>query len=70
MARPRSVKAIDSKIDKTQNKLSKAKARYDALCKELSVLMKEREAIQGQEILAALKNSGKTYREVMTFLGR
>ena len=36
---------------------------------ELLQFQHERELAMGQEILSAMKKSGKSYREIMTFLG-
>lgn len=70
MNRTKTVTSIDNKITKVQNRIIKAKARYEALCRELSLLFEERDAAQGRELVKALKSSNKTYKEVMTFLGR
>ncbi|HIV14676.1 MAG TPA: hypothetical protein IAB18_02010 [Candidatus Avisuccinivibrio pullicola] len=70
MGRRKSVQAIEMKISKVQSRIHKTKDRYDKLCDELKGLIEERDEAQGSELLAALKSSGKTYREVMTFLGK
>lgn len=70
MPRRKSVASIDKKIDELKKKISAAQARYDRLCTELTELQVERDAAIGQEFVQALKRSGKSYREVMTFLGR
>ena len=49
--------------------IAAAKERYERLCRELLQLQQERELAMGQEILNAMKKSGKSYREIMTFLG-
>ena len=51
-----------------QEKIAKAKERYDKLCDELQTLQTEREQAMSQNILAAMKKSGRSYDELMTFL--
>lgn len=62
--------SIDNEITKVQSQITKTKARHDALCRKLSLLLQERDAVQGREMVKALKSSNKTYKEVMTFLGK
>ena len=70
MSRLKTMRSIDAKIEAKQEKIQKAKQRYDRLCGELSELQKERDLVMANEIMAALKTSGKGYHELMTFLGR
>lgn len=69
MPRRKSIASIDAKISDLQKKAAAAKERYERLCQELLQLQHERELAMGQEILSAMKKSGKSYREIMTFLG-
>ena len=39
-----------------------------ALCQELEKRQQERDVIMAQELVRAMRKSGKTYHEVMTFL--
>ena len=68
MPRRKSIASIDAKISDLQKKAAAAKERYERLCRELLQLQHERELAIGQEILSAMKKSGKSYREIMTFL--
>ena len=70
MSRRRSIKVLERDIAKLKAQIVRTKARYDRQCKELSDLQAERDQVMAAEILAALKSSGKSYREIMTFLGR
>lgn len=70
MSRRRSVKVIEREISLEKNRILRAKARYDAHCKRLSDLQAEREKVMAEDIITALKRSGKSYQELMTFLGR
>ena len=55
-------------ISACKNKIAKAKAYYNKLCSELQALQEERELVMSQKILAAMKQSGRSYDELMTFL--
>ena len=68
MPKRKCLKTVEAQIDAV--KIENAKARYDHLCAELVSLQKEREEVMGQEILKALKSSGKSYRELMIFLDK
>lgn len=70
MSRRKDVKVIDRKIALLQAKIAKTKARYDRQCNELSELQAERDRRLAEEIMIAFKRSGKSYRELMIFLGR
>ncbi len=70
MPRRKSVASVDKKIDELKKKISAVQARYDRLCAELTELQAERDAAMGLELVQALKSSGKSYREIMTFLGK
>lgn len=69
MPRYKTITSIEAEISETEQKIVKAKARYEQLCKKLADLQKERDLRQGAKIVAALKKSRKTFRELMTFLG-
>ena len=47
---------------------SSNKEHYDKLCDELQTLQTEREQAMSQNILAAMKKSGRSYDKLMTFL--
>lgn len=70
MPKRKSLKTVEAQIDAVKVKIENAKARYDRLCAELVSLQKEREEAMGKEVLKALKSSGKSYRELMIFLGK
>ena len=70
MGRRRTIRSLDQEIAVLQDKVVKTKARYDAQCKRLSDLEAQRDQIIAQDIWAAIKRSGRSYSEVMTFLGR
>lgn len=68
MPRQKSIESIDAQISACKNKIAKAKAYYNKLCSELQALQEERELVMSQKILAAMKQSGRSYDELMTFL--
>lgn len=68
MPKCKSLTSIESKIKTVEDKVARAKERYDRLCEELSKLQKEKDHIRAEELFEAFRNSGKSYRELMTFL--
>lgn len=68
MPRRKSIASIEAQISALKVSINAAKNRYSRLCKELEQLQSERDAAMSQEILQAMKKSGKSYREIMTFL--
>ena len=70
MSKRRSVKVLDRRITALKAKILRTKTRYEKQCQELSNLQAERDKVFADEILVAFKRSGKSYQELMTFLGR
>lgn len=70
MPRKSTLKSMNSKIEAAQKKFSRNQEQAEALKKELLRLHREREALMSREIFEAFKKSGKSYSELMTFLGR
>ena len=68
MPRRKSIVSIDAQICPCKKKIAKAKEHYDKLCDELQTLQTEREQAMSQNILVAMKKSGRSYEELMTFL--
>jgi len=68
MARTKTVASIDSEIARTQDALVKAKARYDAVAKNLEELREKKREHQGKAIMDAFIKSGKSYEEILNFL--
>ena len=67
MTRRKSLASINAKIDEIE-KISATKKRYEKLCQDHQQVQHEREQVMSREILKAMKKSGKSYREIMTFL--
>lgn len=68
MARVTALQAVEQKIDKAQEQVSKTKKAYDTAIANLSNLLDERDAIRRDELVKAIMKSNKTYEEVMAFL--
>lgn len=68
--KPKLVKTIDAKIREVQARMAAAKARYNSLSTQLAELQVEREELIGKEVMTAFRKSGRSYEELMTFLGR
>ena len=68
MPRRKSMSSIETEISALKEKITDAKKRYENLCLELEKRQEERDLILAQEVVQALRKSGKTYRELMTFL--
>ena len=68
MPRRKSMSSIDAEISALKAKISVAKTRYENLCRDLEKLQQEREMVLAQDLVRALRKSGKTYHELMTFL--
>ncbi len=69
MARITSMEALDRKIEKAQEQVSKTKKQYDAAVAALSDLLDKRDALRRDELVKAILKSDKTYEEVLAFLG-
>ena len=68
MARVTALQAVELKIDKAQEQVSKTKKAYDTAIANLSNLLDERDSIRRDELVKAIMKSNKTYEEVMAFL--
>ncbi|WP_310604954.1 hypothetical protein [Anaerosporobacter sp.] len=68
MARVTSMDALENKIIKAQEQVSKTKKHYDTAVKNLSDLLDKRDALRREELVKAIMNSGRSYEEVLAFL--
>ncbi len=69
MARMTSMDALEKKIEKAQEQVSRTKKQYDAAVAKLSDLLDKRDALRRDELVKAIMKSDKTYEEVLEFLG-
>lgn len=69
MARMASMEALERKIEKAQEQVSKTKKQYDAAVAALSDLLDKRDAFRRDELVKAIMKSDRTYEEIRAFLG-
>ena len=69
MARMTSMDALETKIEKAQEQVSRTKKQYDAALARLSDLLDKRDALRRDELVKVILKSDKTYEEVLEFLG-
>ncbi len=68
MARVTAMQAVEAKIEKAQEAVSKKKKEYDEAIAVLSELLDKRDALRRDELVKAIMKSDRTYEEVMAFL--
>lgn len=68
MPKRRTIASIDAQMREVKQKMTAVKQRYDRLCDDLATLQAERDSLMAHEIVEAMKRSGKSYDELMTFL--
>jgi hypothetical protein len=68
MAREINAEILDSKIEKAQVELVKAKHRYDAAAAALKELLDKRDALRQKKLLSAIAQSERSYEEIMQYL--
>ena len=68
MARTGRNLSLDERIEKAQAVVFQAKDKYDAAVEELNKLQKKKRELQKQELFKAIKESSRSYDEIMAFL--
>ena len=68
MARVTAMQAVEAKIEKAQEAVSKKKKEYDEAIAVLSDLLDKRDALRRDELVKAFMKSDRTYEEVLEFL--
>lgn len=68
MARMRSISSVEHEIAKVEADLAKAQEKCDALAARLLELQKTKQEIEAKKVMDAFRKSGKTMKELMTFL--
>ncbi len=56
---------LDTKITAAQDKVVRAKARYEKTVKTLEALMERREELRRRELMEAVRKSDHTYEEIL-----
>lgn len=59
---------LDNKIAAAQEKLVRAKARFEKAKRNLEALMERREEVRRKELLEAVRKSEHTYEEILCFI--
>lgn len=68
MSRKRSRSTIETEITKVKEEMTRVQQKYDTLAEKLGALQKQQKECEAKEIMNAYARSGKSYRELMTFL--
>jgi hypothetical protein len=68
MARKINKDVLDEKIEKAQEDVVKAKKKYDASTATLKQLLDKRQAIQKEEVIAAIAKSNRSYDDIMNYI--
>ena len=63
-----SMEALEKKIEKAQEQVSRTKKQYDAATAKLGDLLDKQDALKRDELVKAIMKSDKTYEEVIDFL--
>jgi hypothetical protein len=59
---------IDEKITNAQDKVVRAKEKYDAAVTELKLLMEKKDAMLRDALMDAVAGSDKSYEDILLFL--
>ena len=59
---------LDSRITAAQEKVVRAKERYENAVKALEALMERREEIRRRELMEVVRKSDHTYEEILCFI--
>ena len=59
---------LDNKITAAQEKLVRAKTRFEKAKRNLEALMERREEVRRKELLEAVRKSEHTYEEILCFI--
>lgn len=68
MARKSSRDTLEEKIEQAQQRVIKTKAAYDKAVDDLQILIDKKKAIQTDELMNAIAQSGRSFEEIMRFL--
>ncbi len=68
MARKINKDVLEERIEKVQEDVVKAKKKYDASTATLKQLLDKRQAIQTEEVIAAIAKSNRSYDDIMNYI--
>lgn len=60
--------SIDIQIQRQQEVVDKAKAKYDAALADLNSLLEKKDELKKQELIKAIENSNLSYDDIMNYL--
>ena len=66
MARTR--RSLDERIEEQEQVVSKARERYESEVNKLEQLMNKRDELQKKELMKAIEDSDRSFKEIMQFL--
>lgn len=64
----RRVIAIEEKIEKQTEEVTKAKKKYELEVDKLNTLIEKKKEMESRELLEAFSKSSRSYKEIMDFL--
>ena len=64
----RRVIAIEEKIEKQTEDVTKAKKKYELEVDKLNTLIEKKKEMESRELLEAFSKSSRSYKEIMDFL--
>lgn len=68
MARKINIDVLDERIEKAQEDVVKAKKKYDTSTATLKQLLDKRQAMQTEEVIAAIAKSNRSYDNIMNYI--
>ena len=68
MARKSSRDTLEEKIEQAQQRVIKTKAAYDKAVDDLQILIDKKKAMETDELMNAIAQSGRSFEEIMRFL--
>lgn len=68
MARTTGMHTLTQKIEKAQARVIKTKLMHEDAVAELQKLLDKRDALRGDEIMAAIARSDKSYEEILQLI--
>ena len=69
MARMKSISSIEKEISKVEDQLAKAQEKCDELTAKLLKLQQQKQDCEAKIVMNAFRKSGRSMKELMTFLG-
>ena len=68
MARATGMEALEQRIEKAKEKVTRTKKAYDEAIDEFQVLLDKQTAMRTDELMKAIAKSDKTYEEILRYV--